>query len=153
MKILVALDYSQSAGKVAETGYSLAKTMKADVILLHVMEDSTYYSILEYPPVKDFMGFSENEITHLFDKGSKEAMKQFLNKTAQYLGDTSIEVLLKEGEFAETILDCALNSGASIIVMGSHSRGWLRNMVIGSVTEKVLQHSTIPVFIVPSGMK
>jgi nucleotide-binding universal stress UspA family protein len=36
------------------------------------------------------------------------------------------------------------------IVMGSHSLKWLENLVIGSVTEKVLHYTTIPVFIVPT---
>lgn len=36
-KILIALDYDPSAQKVAETGFSFAKAMKAEITLLHVM--------------------------------------------------------------------------------------------------------------------
>jgi nucleotide-binding universal stress UspA family protein len=43
-KVLIALDYDPTAQKVAETGYSLAKTMGAEVILLHVISDPVYYS-------------------------------------------------------------------------------------------------------------
>ena len=38
-KVLIALDYDPTAQKVAETGFSLAKTMGAEVILLHVISD------------------------------------------------------------------------------------------------------------------
>jgi len=37
--------------------------------------------------------------------------------------------------------------------MGSHSRKWLENILIGSVDEKVLHHTTIPLFIVPTKPK
>jgi nucleotide-binding universal stress UspA family protein len=57
---------------------------------------------------------------------------------------------LKEGEFAETILNCARELEADIIVIGSQSKGWIGNIVIGSVTEEVLRHTTIPLLIVPT---
>jgi nucleotide-binding universal stress UspA family protein len=149
-KILIALDYSQSAQKIAEVGYSLGKAMGAEITLLHVMEDSTYYSILEYPPVGDFMGFNHTEISRLFNNGQREAMLQFLDQTKRFLGDASIQTILKDGEFAETILNFAKEIQAGLIVMGSHSKGWLRNIVLGSITESVLRHTTIPLFIVPT---
>jgi nucleotide-binding universal stress UspA family protein len=43
-KVLIALDYDPTAQKVAETGYSLAKAMGAEVILLHAISDPVYYS-------------------------------------------------------------------------------------------------------------
>jgi nucleotide-binding universal stress UspA family protein len=39
------------------------------------------------------------------------------------------------------------------IVMGSHSRKWLEEIVLGSVTEKVLHHTSIPMFIIPTSQK
>jgi nucleotide-binding universal stress UspA family protein len=39
---------------------------------------------------------------------------------------------------------------ADVIVIGSHSRKWLENIVMGSVTEKVLHHTSIPLLIVPT---
>jgi nucleotide-binding universal stress UspA family protein len=41
-KILIALDYNPTAQQVAETGYKLAKSMNAKVLLLHVVADYTY---------------------------------------------------------------------------------------------------------------
>jgi nucleotide-binding universal stress UspA family protein len=149
-KVLIALDYSPTAQKVAETGFLLAKTMGAEVTLLHVIEDTTYFSILEYPPIKNFMGFSDSEASHLFDGGPRRAMELFLEKTKQYLGNGSIQTSLIEGEFAESILNGANDLHADLIVIGSHSRSWLKNIVIGSVTEEVLRRTTIPVFVIPT---
>ena len=57
-KILIALDYDPTAQKVAETGHKLAKAMKAQTYLLHVVSDSTYYSSPNYSPIMGFEGFS-----------------------------------------------------------------------------------------------
>jgi nucleotide-binding universal stress UspA family protein len=58
--------------------------------------------------------------------------------------------LVEEGEYADSILKTAKGMHADVIVMGSHSRKWLENIVMGSVTEKVLHHSSIPLFIIPT---
>lgn len=47
----------------------------------------------------------------------------------------------------EAIIDEALRCGADIIAMGSHGRGGLGSVVLGSVTQKVLAHCTIPVLV------
>jgi len=80
----------------------------------------------------------------------KDASLQYLNKSRQHLGDNSIQTIIKEGDFADTILETAKELSADIIVVGSHSRKWLENIVMGSVTEKVLHHTSIPLFIVPT---
>jgi nucleotide-binding universal stress UspA family protein len=82
--------------------------------------------------------------------GLKHASLQFLDKSRQHLGDKSIQTIVKEGEFAESILETAKELKADVIVIGSHSRKWLENIVMGSVTEKVLHHTTIPLLIVPT---
>jgi nucleotide-binding universal stress UspA family protein len=150
-KVLIALDYDPTAQKVAETGFSLAKTMGAEVILLHVIADATYYSTLEYSPITGFLGFSNTDASHLLDAdGLKTATKHFLDKTKHHLGDATIQTLVKEGDFAETILKTAKELHVDIIAMGSHSRRWLDEILMGSVTEKVLHHTSIPLFIVPT---
>ena len=51
--------------------------------------------------------------------------------------------------YTDTILETAKEIGADIVVMGSHSRRWLENILMGSVAEKVLRDTEIPLFIVP----
>jgi nucleotide-binding universal stress UspA family protein len=82
--------------------------------------------------------------------GLKKASQQFLNKTKQHLGDETIQTLVKEGDFSETILKTSKVLHADIIAVGSHGRKWLENIVMESVTEKVLHHTTIPLFIIPT---
>jgi len=82
--------------------------------------------------------------------GLKKASLQYLEKSKQHLGDNNIQTMVKEGDFADTILETAKEVNADIIVIGSHSRKWLENIVMGSVTEKVLRQTSIPLFIIPT---
>ncbi len=150
-KVLIALDYNPTAQKVAETGFSLAKTMGAEVTLLHVITDPVYYSSTEYSPIMGFTGFMDTGPLQLDSvDGLKKASQHFLDKAKHHLGDKNIKTLVKEGDFAESILKAAKDLHVDIIVMGSHSRRWLDEILMGSVTEKVLHHTSIPLFIIPT---
>ena len=150
-KVLIALDYDPTAKKVAETGFAMAKAMKAKVVLLHVIADPVFYSSAEYSPVMGFNGFMETAELQLNTIESlKKASQQYLDKSKQHLGDKTILTIVKEGDFADSILNTAKDLQADIIVMGSHSRKWLENIVMGSVTKKVLHHTSIPLFIIPT---
>jgi nucleotide-binding universal stress UspA family protein len=150
-KILIALDYDPTAQKVAETGYLLAKSLSAEVILLHVISEPVYYSSTDYSPIMGFSGYMDMSPLQLDSvQGLKKASLVFLDKTKNHLGDKKIQTFVEEGDFAEAILKTAKNNHVDIIVLGSHSRKWLEKIVMGSVTEKVLDLTKIPVFIVPT---
>jgi nucleotide-binding universal stress UspA family protein len=150
-KVLIALDYDPTAQKVAEGGFSLAKSLKAEVLLLHVLSDFVYYSSLEYSPIMGFTGMDMGP-EHLIDlEGLKKASQQNLNNIKKHLGDDTIQTMVVEGEDkADIILQTAKESNIDIIAMGSHGRKWLDKIVMGSVTEKVLKHTTIPLYIIPT---
>jgi nucleotide-binding universal stress UspA family protein len=150
-KVLIALDYNPTAQKVAEVGFSLAKAMHAEAVLLHVISDPVYYSSKEYSPIMGFDGYMDMGPSQLDSvEGLKNASLRFLDQTKKHLGDKTIQTLVSEGDFAESILKTAKGLHADMIVMGSHSRKWLENIVMGSVTEKVLKHTSIPLFIIPT---
>ena len=150
-KILIALDYDPTAQKVAEAGYALAKAMGVEVILLHVIADPEYYSLTQYNTIMGFTGYMDIGPMQLdMIAGLKKASQNFLDKSKEHLADHSIKTLVKEGEFADTIIETAKEVHADVIVMGSHSRRWLEKIVMGSVTEKVIEHTAIPIFIIPT---
>jgi nucleotide-binding universal stress UspA family protein len=150
-KVLIALDYNPTAQKVAELGFSMAKSMDAEVILLHIITDPVFYSTAGYSPIMGFNGYVDMGPVQLDSvDGLKNASLQYLEKSKQHLGDDDIRTMVKEGDFADTILETAKEEHANIIVLGSHSRKWLENIVMGSVTEKVLHNTSIPLLIVPT---
>jgi len=149
-KILIALDYNPTAQKVAETGHKLAKAMKARTILLHVISDATYYSSLNYSPIMGFGGFSRDTIQIDTAEELMKVAQDYLDKSKQHLRDRMIETVVRKDDFGETILKTATDLNVDTIVMGTHSRRGLEKILMGSVAEKVLHHSLIPLFIIPT---
>lgn len=150
-KVLIALDYDPTAQKVAETGFKLASTMGAETVLLHIISDPVYYTAAGYSPIMGFSGYGD--MTQLISESNdelKKASQQFLDQSKHHLGDANIKTLITEGDFADSILTVANEIKADVIVMGSHSRKWLENILMGSVTQKVLHRTTTPLFIVPT---
>jgi len=140
-RVLIALDYDPTAKRVAEVGFTMANAMGAEIVLVHVVVDLVAYSLtyLNMGPLQLETGIV-----------MKDASKQFLEKTKHHLGDMTIRTVVKEGDFADCILETAKEENIDIIVMGTHSQKWLENIVMGSVTEDVVRKSTIPMFIVPT---
>ena len=147
-KVLIALDHNPSAQKVAEVGFSLAKTMDAEIVLLNVFSPP-----FEYTPVTDsMMGFGGYTNTDIQQPDTKLLMKtgiDFLENIKNHLGDAKIKILVKEGAFFEAILETANLSKTDIIVIGSHSKKWLETILLGNTAKEILSHSNIPILIVP----
>lgn len=151
-KILIALDYDPLAEKVAQAGYDLAKALNAKVLLLHVVEEPSYYSTMEFSPVMGFVGFTSPDMYNVDDYLKNEA-RRFLEDSKTHLGDDTIETAIVEGDFAEGILNTANEYNADLIVIGTHSRKWLDKLLMGNLTEKIIHTSAIPVLAIPATSK
>jgi nucleotide-binding universal stress UspA family protein len=149
-KILIALDNNAGAQKIAESGNELAQALHAETILLHVTSHSTDYSSLNYSPILGFDSFSNLDVvqTETMQK-LKRTAEDYLDNVKLNLGDETIETVVKEGDYAENILQTAKEMNVDIIVMGTHSRKGLDKVLLGSLAENVLHHTTIPLFIIP----
>lgn len=150
-KVLIALDYDSYAHIVADEGFLVAKEMNAEVVLLHVISDPENYSSTKHVTVTGFAGSEETVPLKLdsVDEMKKVAHK-FLKKIKDLLGDKTIKVLLKEGDPAKSILTATKDLHAVLIAMGSHSSSVSSRIIMGSVTKKVLQKTTIPLLIIPT---
>ena len=140
-KVLIALDYDPTAKKVAEAGYAMAKAMGAEVILLHVVENLIAYSL-------SYLNMGPLQLDTVVEL--KDASQQFLNKTKLLLGDVTVQTVVREGDFANSIIEAVIEFDIDILVMGSLSKRWLEDIIRGSVTEQVMKKTPIPVFIVPT---
>ena len=150
-KVLIALDYDPTAKKVAESGFAMAQAMNAETTLLHVISDPVYYSSPAYSPIVGLVGDMDTFPMQLDSlEGLKNVSQDFLQKFKKHLGDANIQTIIADGDFAKSILKTADDIHADVIVLGSHSRKWLENIVMGSVTGDVLRQTSIPLFIVPT---
>ena len=139
--VLIALDYDHSALNVAEAGFTFAKAIGAEVILLHVKLNLMTYS-LTYLKMNSLSSESVDEL--------KIASQNFIHKPKLINQNEMIHSVVKQGDFAISILNAAKEMAVDIIVMGSHSSMWLEEVVMGRVTNEVLQQTAIPLLIIPT---
>ncbi len=149
--VLVALDYDPTAQKIAEIGFSIVGNNGTTFTLLHVIADPSYYPSSAYDPIMGFGGYVNIDVSMPDVMGKLATTSlEFLVKTKYHLGNESIKTIVKEGSVAESILKVTTEIKADTIVMGSHSRRWLENILMGSITEYVLHHTHIPLLIIPT---
>jgi nucleotide-binding universal stress UspA family protein len=149
-KVLIALDYNPTAQKVAEVGFGIAKAMGAECMLIHILSSPIIYTSVNYDPIMGFSGFEALENYQLNTELLSNSALKFLEKVKLHLRDTTIKILVKEGEFDQEIVAAATIFNADLIIMGSHSQKWLEKILVGSTTESIIQISTIPIVIVPT---
>lgn len=96
-----------------------------------------------------------SDLARQLDEAYQEEMEQYLEKTSGFLAEKGISVktVAVTGSAAESILDYARQNETDIIVMSSHGRTGIARWAFGSVTEKVLKESSIPVLVIPQKQK
>jgi nucleotide-binding universal stress UspA family protein len=154
--ILIALDYHPTAQKIAEDGLALAKAFNGKVILAHIINNSTFYAASGYDPIMGFNGYMNMDILDNDNDRMTELEKtsyEFLFNTKEHLGDITIEAVVIQGNVAESILELAKQKEIDIIILGTHSQRWLDHLLIGSNAEKILNKTTIPLYIIPTSKK
>ena len=133
-KILVPIDFSPMTPMVVSWAASLARDRNASLILLHVQEPiADPYAGEMYIP----MPVQENAGIH-----------RALVQTAPADPHIHFEHRLVLGAASDLILKVAEEEQVELIVMGSHGRSWLGQILMGSVAEHVMRHATCPVLIV-----
>lgn len=135
-KIICALDLAEHSKEVASYASMLAKLSDASVIALYVAPTMTQYTGFHVPP-----NSIDSFVSEIVD-GAKATMEQFMKENFSGINVSSDIVI---GYAAEEILACADREGADLIVMGTHGRTGIDRMLFGSVAEKVVKNSPIPV--------
>lgn len=147
-KVLIAIDYNPVSEQVVHAGYELAKKMDAEVCLLHVITDVSFYGI-QYPTFMGYDGYNEMTTDLSIASEMRKVAETFLKTAAEHLDDSRVSTHLADGETARSILDYAKECKADLIVMGTHSHSALEKFLMGTVASKVLEKTSIPVYMVP----
>lgn len=140
--MLIATDGSELAVHAARHGMELLGSAEA-ITLLTVLGDV---------PGDDAGGFegsvyTPDERDEIWRAEQAEASEE-LDRTAAALGGVEVERRVELGDVAAAICDVAAEIGADIIVVGSHGRGFLGRVVLGSTSEHVVRHAHCPVLVV-----
>lgn len=147
-KVLVAIDYHPSSEKVAQAALELTKTMQAEICLIHVLADVSYYG-MEFPTFMGYEGYAPIGPDFEMAREMRNVAQDFLSKAAAHLDHQNVTTHLTEGNTANAILEYASQWQADLLVMGTHSHSGLEKLLMGTVAQKVIEKTTIPVYLVP----
>lgn len=147
-KVLIAIDYNPVSEKVTNAGYELAKSLNAEVCLIHVLDDVGFYGA-QYPTFMGYDGYTGMGPDLNVAMEMRNIAEEFMEKAKKHLGDDNVKTYLAEGDTAKTIMKYGEEWGANVLVMGTHSHSVLEKLLIGTVAEKILEKTKIPVYLVP----
>jgi len=139
-KILIATDGSEHSKRAAKKGLEMAKLSGGGVNALYVVDANRSLSDVSANIADEVLeGFKKTMM-----KEGEEATK-YVEEEAKLAG-VSAEKKVIEGNPAEEILKMA--GGMDLVVMGSVGRTGLSTFLLGSVTDKVVRNSKVPVMVV-----
>jgi nucleotide-binding universal stress UspA family protein len=135
-RVLVAVDGSEHAIKAAQLAGDICRSMKADLTLVTVFD-----------PVPNYLGepFSQDAVAKRIES-ARSILNEAQNKIGEVPGDVKTDML--EGPVAEAILRLIESRNIDLVIMGTRGLGRLGGLVLGSQSQKVLQHAPCPVLLV-----
>jgi len=137
-KILIATDGSEYTKNSIDYGIDLAKNTQAKLHVIYVIDTAAFASIP--------MDAAWESMYELLKQEGDEATRYVAEK-AEAEG-LEVEKLTVEGHPAEEIIKYAEKNSMNLIVMGTLGKSGLDRFLLGSVAEKVVRASKIPVLVV-----
>ena len=146
-RILVPIDFSDNSKSAKQFALELAAPFQAEVELLHIVESSPYEVYVQkgfqsevpvYVPLGETVpGSNPNVVV----KNLMEEARSQLDKEA----DGKAKTAVRRGHAVEEILKEVESYKPDLVVMCTHGWKGLKHMLLGSVTERVVRHSPVPV--------
>jgi nucleotide-binding universal stress UspA family protein len=141
-RILVPTDFSDPSTEALDTAVAFAKLSQATLDLVHVAVEPTYV----LPPPVDVAPVAPVDLGAIMTRVNDSlAAEEARVRAAGVACDSAVMVGKPDAE----IVARASSTGAQLIVMGTHGRSGLAHALLGSIAERVVQHSPCPVLIVP----
>ncbi len=139
-KILVPTDGSDTGAKVIPHAVALAKSCGAAVVGLNVTDPYPYSGLAETAPIT-----ADQYRVHVTQE-AEDALKPL--QDACKAADLAFEPIIAEDIHPwKAMLDVAKSRGCDLVVIASHGRRGMQALLLGSETQKLLTHSTIPVLV------
>ena len=136
-KILLAVDGSRHALHAAKVAGDLARSMNSERLRI----------VVAFAPIPSYLG--EPNVQAAIDARLKEAdeiLQTALRVVGKIPGEIHTELI--EGSPAEAIIDVADTRQSELIVMGARGHGTLTGLLLGSTSQKVVDHAPCPVLVV-----
>lgn len=144
-KVLIPIDFSETANLAIEHGAFMAKLYKADVVLVHVIEHNWENFSIVAPEIKFEMPGNMLKI-------AEEKLTEIASKIRKDYGVDSTTIVV-EGNIYKEVVSIVESEKIDIIVMGTHGTSGFEELFIGSNSYKVVTLANCPVLTVQSHAK
>lgn len=135
--ILIGTDGSKANRRAVRVGLDLSRQLNAKVHAVYVV-DTTIHGPGE------MMGDTEEYLLSFYTREGRAAL-EYVEEQAD---DIMVETKMLKGHPAETLVEYALDNNVDVIVLGSLGRTGITRFLMGSVAEKVIRTSPLPVLLV-----
>lgn len=136
-KILFPVDLTENSSKILPYVLSISEKYNSLVYLLHVVQDLNKWGKLYVPhPSMD-----------IFQKEANEAAEKAMDTVCenQLQSCSNFQKKVVSGDAADEILKVLESEDIDLLIMGTHGRKGLEHVIFGSVAEKVVKKSAVPV--------
>ncbi|GAB2513666.1 universal stress protein [Nocardiopsis aegyptia] len=143
-KVVVGVDGGANSRRALGLAMDLAEESGGEVVVVHSWDIPFAYD----PVALTASGWQPQE--ELFEEQSEKLVAELLADVVDERpehSEVTVSVVRTRSRPAEALLEAA--TGADAIVVGSRGRGSVRGLLLGSVSQTVLHHSTIPVVVLP----
>jgi nucleotide-binding universal stress UspA family protein len=137
-KIIVPLDFSEQSENALKVAADLAKKHNSEILALHMLE-------LNYNMISSSEGFHPEQTVFLI-KLAEKRFAEFLKRP--YLEGLSVTPIIKHYKVFSEVNEVAKEHEVDMIVMGSHGTDGLKEIFVGSNTERVVRNAEIPVLVI-----
>lgn len=139
-RILLPLDGSASSLKAADYALALARQQGCGIVALHVVDEQV---------AEEMARFADRPLEAILEQMRRSGIG-YLEALQRRCGGTGrvVRTEVRVGNPHQVILEVAASEGADLIVMGKVGRRGPRRVLIGSVTERVIEQSSRPVLVV-----
>lgn len=138
--MLFPVDLSETSPKLVPYVKSMAKKFGAEIHLLFVARIFQYFTGIYVPHAS--INLFEGELV----EGAEKSLYEFKEEYFADIPETRSSVVI--GDAAEEIMKYIQSVGIDLVIMGSHGRKGMDKVIFGSVAEKVVKTSPVPVLIV-----
>lgn len=137
--ILVPTDFGDASEAALDQALDFARAFGAEVVLLHAFE----VPVVGFP---DGAIFATTEIADRILEGARIGLDRQIEQREG--AGVTIRGVIRQGDAHRVILDVAKEVGAGLVTLGTHGRKGLSRVLLGSVAEKVVRSSSVPVMTV-----
>jgi nucleotide-binding universal stress UspA family protein len=134
-RILLATDLSPASSVATDWAFELAARTRASLVVL---------SVIDPVELRQPGGPSGQRVDQVRER--RQAAARALVERGQTAG-VAVDILVWIGEPGESIVAVAASEGADLVLVGSHGRGQLGRLIIGSVSEYVVRNAPCPVLV------